>query len=155
MPYTIEVTEAAPQTIASTRIRTNRASIAADIGSGFGAVMEAMVKESAVATGAPLLVYHDVIDDTTDGDIEICVPVAGPLAGSGGVSTRELEGGTVATTIHRGPYPEIGAAYEATMAWIAEHGREMTGPPREIYLNDPQTVPPADLLTRVEFPIAP
>lgn len=31
----------------------------------------------------------------------------------------------------------------------------MAGPPREIYLNDPQTVILDDLLTEVQFPIAP
>lgn len=44
-------------------------------------------------------------------------------------------------------------AYHTVMGWISEHGHEIAGPPRETYLNDPQTVPPEELLTRVEFPI--
>ena len=57
------------------------------------------------------------------------------------------------TTVHRGPYEEIAAAHHTVTGWISEHGHEMAGPPREIYLNDPQTVAPEELLTRVEFPI--
>jgi len=44
-------------------------------------------------------------------------------------------------------------AYHTLTGWISEHGHEIEGPPREIYLNDPQTVAPEELLTRVEFPI--
>jgi effector-binding domain-containing protein len=48
----------------------------------------------------------------------------------------------------------VGAAYEALTAWIAEHGRAIDGPPREIYLTDPDETPnPADNVTEVQFPI--
>ena len=80
-----------------------------------------------------------MIDEETDGDIEICVPVAAPSPGDSAVYGRELEGGTMATAIHHGPYQEISAAYHTLTGWISEHGHEMAGPPREIYLNDPQT----------------
>jgi effector-binding domain-containing protein len=59
----------------------------------------------------------------------------------------------MATTVHHGPYEEIAPAYHTLIGWISEHGHEIAGPPREIYLNDPQTVAPAEILTRVEFPI--
>ena len=57
------------------------------------------------------------------------------------------------TTVHRGPYEEIAPAYHTLTGWISEGGHEIAGPPREIYLNDPHTVPPEKILTRVEFPI--
>lgn len=59
----------------------------------------------------------------------------------------------MATTVHSGRYEEIAPAYHTLTGWISEHGYEIAGPPREIYLNDPQTTSPGDLLTRVEFPI--
>ncbi len=93
-----------------------------------------------------------MIDTETDGDIEICVPVASIIAGNSDVYGRELEGGPMATTVHRGPYEEIAPAYHTLTGWISEHGHEIAGPPREIYLNDPRTVPPEELLTRVGFP---
>jgi effector-binding domain-containing protein len=37
--------------------------------------------------------------------------------------------------------------------WIQDHGHRIAGAPREIYLNDPQSVVPEDLLTEVQFPI--
>ena len=81
------------------------------------------------------------------------MPIPAHLAGNEHVYERELEGGSMAMTIHQGPYQEIAAAYHTLMGWISEHGHEATGPPREIYLNDPQTVSQDELLTKVEFPI--
>lgn len=153
MPYEIEITETAPQTIAAVKVHTTLRKIAEDIPAGFGAVVSAMGSAGLAPSGAPLLVYHDVIDEETDGDVEICVPVTGEIDGDSEVYTRELEGGTMAVTTHQGPYNEIAPAYHTLTSWISEHGHEMAGPPREIYLNDPQTVPEDELLTRVEWPI--
>lgn len=37
---------------------------------------------------------------------------------------------------------------------IQEHGHEIAGPSREIYLTDPSETPdPADYLTEIQFPI--
>ncbi len=153
MPYDVEITEAAPQPIAATKIQTTLRSIGSDIGAGFGTLMQAVGREGVAVAGPPLIVYHDMIDEETAGDIEICVPISGTVSGDSAVYGRELEGATMATTVHRGPYQEIASAYHTLTGWISEHGHEIAGPPRETYLNDPQTVPPEQLLTRVEFPI--
>jgi len=59
----------------------------------------------------------------------------------------------MAATVHRGPYDQVSPAYHAVTSWISENGYEIAGPPRETYLNDPRTVVPEELLTRVEFPV--
>lgn len=153
MPYTVVIEDAASQLIAATRIHTSRQAIGNDIGAGFGRVIAALGAENITPSGAPLVVYYDLIDEETDGDIEVCIPVGQKLSMDSDVYCRELEGGSVATATHRGPYQELSATYQTITAWISEHGHEVAGPPREIYLNDPQTVQPADLITRVEFPI--
>ena len=153
MPYDVQIMEETPQLVAATKIHTNLSRIGNDIGTGFGSLMRVLGREGVAGSGPPLIVYHHAIDQETDGDIEICVPVNTAISGDGEVYARELEGGTMATAVHRGPYEEIAAAYHTLTGWISEHGHEIAGPPREIYLNDPQTVLPEELLTRVEFPI--
>lgn len=153
MQYEVLITEETPQLIAATRIHTSLSQIGNDIGTGFGSLMHTLEKEQVPASGPPLIVFHHLIDEETDGDVEICVPVGSAITGDSDVYGRELEGGTMASTVHRGPYEEITAAYHTLTGWISEQGHEITGPPREIYLNDPQTVPAEELLTRVEFPI--
>lgn len=153
MPYDVEILETEPQLVAATKVHTSLREVAEDIPMGFGSLVHAITSAGLSPSGAPLIVYHDVIDEETEGDIEICVPVGALMDDASSVYGRELEGGTMATTIHRGPYQEISPAYHTVTSWISEHGHEIAGPPREIYLNDPQTVPEQELLTRIEFPI--
>jgi len=153
MPYEVQIIEEAPQFVAAIKIRTNLSRIGEDIGTGFGTLMQALAQDGIAPSGAPLIVYHDVIEEETDGDIEICVPVDSTMSKNSEVYGRELEGGTMATAVHHGPYDEIAPAYHTLISWISEHGHEVAGPPREIYLNDPRTVPAEELLTRVDFPI--
>lgn len=154
MPYTINVEQASSQLIAATRLHTSLADIADDIAAGFTQLVQALSSTGIAPAGPPFIIYHDVIDEETDGDIEVCIPIATPLPDrNGNVYAREFEGGNVVTTVHQGRYEEIAPAYHTLTGWISEHNHEMAGPPREIYLNDPQTVPPDDLQTRLEFPI--
>jgi hypothetical protein len=55
----------------------------------------ASAKAGKEPTGAPLIVYHDIIDEETDGDIEICIPIAGTFPAGNDVYSSELEGGLV------------------------------------------------------------
>lgn len=153
MPYDVQIMEVTPQLVAATKIHTTLSRIGNDIRTGFGLLLQALGRERVAASGPPIVVYHHMIDEETDGDVEICVPVAGAISGDSAVYGRDLEGGTMATTVHHGPYEEIAPAYHTLIGWISEHSHEIAGPPREIYLNDPQIVPPEELLTRVEFPI--
>ena len=154
MPYTITIEEAAPQLVAATRFHTSLANASGAIAAGFTVLVPAIGQAGVAPTGPPLLVHHDVIDEQTAGEIEICIPVDGSVPGEhSDVYSRELEGGEVATTVHHGRYEQIAPAYHTLTGWIAENGYEVAGPPREIYLNDPQVVPPDELETRVEFPI--
>ena len=45
----------------------------------------------------------------------------------------EVRLGTVARTVHYGPYDQLGAAHDAVMAWCREHGHETRLPFWEIY----------------------
>jgi effector-binding domain-containing protein len=44
-------------------------------------------------------------------------------------------------------------AHHALQAWAQEHGHVQAGDVREIYLNDPATVPPEELVTEVLLPV--
>ncbi|MGI9666830.1 MAG: GyrI-like domain-containing protein [Acidimicrobiia bacterium] len=151
--HDVSITEVAPQQVMAIKMQTSLATIGDDFGKGFGILAQGLARQDAVPTGAPLTVYHSVIDAQTSGEIEICIPVAEDVGEDNDVYGRVLEGGNMATSMHRGPYDQIGPVYETVASWITEHGHEIVGPPREVYLSDPQEVAPEDLLTRVEYPI--
>lgn len=150
MPYDVTAKQVPDTHIVATKRRVTLDDVGEAIGQGFGAVAAAAGGPPA---GAPFVVFHDVIDENTDGTVEMCFPVVGPMDLAGEVYATTLAATMVATTMHKGPYQEVSPAYHSITAWVTEHGHEFTGPPREIYLNDPTTVEPADYLTEVQWPI--
>ncbi|WP_326645980.1 MerR family transcriptional regulator [Streptosporangium sp. NBC_01755] len=153
MHYAITVEALPTQTVASVRCHTDLAGISATIAEGFGTLMGVLTEAGRHPAGSPFLVFHDVIDADNDGDIDVCIPIESPVAAPPPVQVGQMAAATAAVTTHRGRYDEIASAYHALTTWIAEHGHEIAGPPRETYLNDPAVTAEADLLTQVAWPI--
>lgn len=153
MAYEVQVKQLPAQHVAAVRMTASMASIAKDIHEGFADLMEAMVRAGVSPSAPPFIVYHQ-LGDQVIGEIEVCAPVREPFEDVGEARGARIPEAEVAWTIHRGPYDKVGAAYEALTAWIEEQGREIDGPPREVYLTDPEETPdPGDNVTEVQFPI--
>lgn len=157
MPYTIHLEDVPTRRIASRTLHTTQSQLKEQIGPTFGQLVWAVGAAGTAIAGPPMLVFHDVIDDEDPGAVEVALHVIddaplGPLADDVGIA--ELRGGSMAATLHIGPYDQITPAYHALTNWMAEHGHDAAGPPREIYLDDPNEVAPADLRTRIEWPVA-
>lgn len=112
----------------------------------------AAVAPVGYGAGMPGVVYHEM-DPEHPGDIEVFMPVSTRFDPPPGVEVKTLEGGHVVATIHRGPYSEVPSAYEALAAWMDEHGVQPAGPPRELYLNDPNEVGMQEALTEIDWPV--
>lgn len=153
MPYNVDLLDTEPQQIAAVKVKTSLASIQNDIKKGFGTLVSGIEHSKIVPNGAPMIVYLSTIDQETEGEIEIAIPINSAFPDGASIYARELEGGKMASTIHHGPYEEITPAYHTLVGWVTENNYEFAGPPREIYLNDPQLVSADKLQTRVEFPI--
>jgi effector-binding domain-containing protein len=54
---------------------------------------------------------------------------------------------------YKGPYDGLEPAYKALGKWVTENGYTPLTPQRDIYLNDPATVPPEELLTEILWPV--
>jgi effector-binding domain-containing protein len=154
MSYEVQVRELPAQHVAAVKKRTSLTSIGQDIQAAMAELSGTIAPQGIVPAGPPFLIMHDTIEEETEGEIELCVPVAEPFAGGNAVYGRDVEATTAATTTHRGPYDQVGPAYQTLMGWVQEHGREVVGPPREVYLTDPRETPdPADYLTEIALPI--
>ncbi len=108
--------------------------------------------------GPPMAVYHDPEFEPTRIDIELVYPTGAgspaTLATPGGRKLQEavVEGGTVASLIHAGPYETIGDSYQALATWIGEHGYRLNGPAQELYLSGPDE--PGPPVTEIRMPVA-
>ena len=157
-PAEIERVERPAVQVAGVRMRTSRSSIAADAAAGFGRLARGLAAHAITPIGPPMLVYHDVIDEQSDGDIEVAVPIAAWPDAAAGQPDQDLRPGTLpactlATIVHRGPFTDVASAWHRLFEWVSEEGVDITGPAREVYLTDPATIAPANLLTRIELQV--
>ena len=117
---------------------------------------EYLAQQQVRPTGACFTLYHDDEYKERNWDLEVCEPIDAELAATRHVQVRTLPAvGTLACTIHNGPFVTIGEAYNAIGKWITDNGYRIVGPCREVYLhtagdgnqNDPNTV------TEIQFPV--
>jgi effector-binding domain-containing protein len=132
--------------------RVTMATIGAAMGEAFGALLGHAGASGAQFSGPPFCYYPDEMAE--EFDVVVCLPVAPGATAGAGVDLETVPGGTAASTVHVGPYSGMEPTYAALQAWMAANGRRPAGPPREIYLNDPATVPAGELLTEIDWPVA-
>ena len=154
MEYEIATRELPARPIMSIRDRRSKADIPEFIGRSFGELFGRLGLLGVTPAGPPFVIYHEFADDAIDA--EVCVPIAGVVAANGHIQARTLPPVTVATTLHVGPYEELGAAYTALTDWVARSGREPVGPMEECYLNGPADVATAaEYRTEIALPVSP
>ena len=74
-------------------------------------------------------------------EIEAGFPTMMPAPVEGRLELSQLPGGSVAMTMHTGPYEALPAAFQVLTEWIAKHGYEQAGPHWEVYFTDPKEEP--------------
>jgi effector-binding domain-containing protein len=153
MSEAFEIKEVPELRAAVVRRHSDAAGVGRAVRDGMGVLMETVAGSGATRAGPPFLVTMGEMDDPAGVDLEIGVPIEGPFEATDDVAESVLPGGTVASTVHVGSYRSIGRAYGALAPWIAEQGREIAGPPVEIYISDPDETPPEELRTEVRFPV--
>lgn len=124
-------------------------------------LFEYALSQKARIVGPPMFLWHETsvekaqkADFEGNADIEVCVPIAEKISETEGFKCYELPGGKMAKIRHKGPYEASGPAYEDLFAWMKEKGKELAGPIREAYLNDPREVGSEEILTIIYAPIS-
>ena len=118
------------------------------------------VKKAVAISGPPAFVCHELTPEeaqkaNADGtaDLEVVVPVARRTRGKGEFRCYTMPGGKMARIVHEGAYKDVGGAYMKLFEWIGQNGKHVSGPIREVYLNEPGKVPDEKLLTEIYAPI--
>jgi DNA-binding transcriptional MerR regulator len=153
LPYGVAVRQAAAVTVAQRTIVTAAETLIPDT----TAAIYGLLDELRAAGRSPLMPVLCMSDEADAGErivVHACVRVEPPYPELPQARLAELAGGAFAWVLHRGPYEELGLAYHALHAWAQEHGHEPRGLLREIYINDPAEVSPAELETEVWLPIS-
>jgi effector-binding domain-containing protein len=154
MSYEIHMREAAPQQAASIRARVVWAELGPFIGGAIGEICAVAGDQGVRFAGPPMAIYHCAEAEEAELDVEVAMPIAEAVEAAGRVGPTTIAGGLVATTLHAGRYEDVGSAYRALAEWVQEHGHETAGPPREVYLTDPDEVgDPGANRTEIIWPI--
>lgn len=127
--------------------------IPAKLGVMYGNIMGAIQANNIEMTGMPLTTW--LFHSETKMVFEAGVPVAADFAVPEGIYIRDFEAADAVVSVFTGPYSMMKPAYDAIDLFIKDMGVAISGPPVEIYLNDPETVAPEELQTKIIFPVIP
>lgn len=151
MDYKCELFDQIDQPVLSVRTRTPVGNLPQVLGQAYGQIMQYLGELGEMPCGAPYTAYYNM--DMQDLDLEIGFPVSKHIPGKEPVQAGVMPAGKYAACLHKGPYDQVGAAYEALTKFIQENGLQPTGVAYEFYLNDPTEVAPDELKTQVVFPL--
>lgn len=109
--------------------------------------------QGGTISGPPLGLYHGPINHDDDGPLEVCLPAEGAFRAVGDVRLRVLPGGPAAVVVAEGEYgvfPRILEAYDAGYDWIIQNGHQVVESPREVWVGDPVSQGPFEIVWRYE-----
>ncbi len=88
---------------------------------------------------------------------DACVTVDEKFQPTGDLGVQTIAGGQYAVTTHFGPYEELAETYAKLLGqWLPRSGRELRSCACfEVYLNDPNSTEPEDLITDICVPLQP
>lgn len=152
MRHEVKVQEREAALVLAKRTPVRLSEIGDVLGAAFAEAYGHIAGHGGGEGGPPFVIYPDVPDGDRPFDIEICAPVQYSIEAPGGWVLKELPAGLFASLMHVGPYDSVAMGYDAITTWIVGHGFAVAGPPREVYLSDPET-PPAQVRTIIEFPV--
>jgi DNA-binding transcriptional MerR regulator len=149
--YRIEVKELPAQELAVITERVPTSGLADWLR---GAFDELFACAGEVGAGPPFAVLPPPdIEDVVD--VEAALPLAGEVVPSGRIALRHDPGFRALVALHHGPYQSLAQAHRALWNALDCQGVEVAGPPREIYLTNPDEVSdPSHNLTEVVWPLA-
>jgi effector-binding domain-containing protein len=101
-----------------------------------------------------MVIYYDPGYKESQVDAEVVEIVSAPVPDTNRIKYREVPGEFMASTIHKGGYDSLSAAYSAMLRWIEENGYVPCGPNREIYIEGEWSVKSLeDYITEVQIPV--
>ncbi len=116
-------------------------------------IMQRLGEQGVQPVGSPYLCYTNMTPDYSTFDLEAGFPIAAEFPVDGELYITHTYAGKSVEATHRGPYSTLEAAYGEIMKYLADNGLESTGTYYDVYLNDPDTTPAEDLLTKIIFVI--
>ncbi len=151
MGYDIDWAEVDPQPVLWIRTEATPASVGPTYREVLAELTGYLEAEGIEPAGPPFARFPTYTPDHVEMDVG--VPVSPRLEGQGRIEAGELPGGAVATTVHVGPYRDLGAAHAALTEWLRSNGKR-GGTPWEAYvIRPPEIADSSGWRTQIVYPI--
>ncbi|MDQ2087811.1 GyrI-like domain-containing protein [Herbivorax sp. ANBcel31] len=149
MNFKIEIEKTPTQPVLSIKKVTSVDNLPQECGRAYLMILERLKELGEEPADAPFAIYYNM--DMENLQVELGFPVSKALPEKGDIKANEIPAGKKATCMHKGPYKDSEAVYNAMTKWIEENGYEPTGVVYEVYYNSPMDVPESELLTKIVF----
>jgi effector-binding domain-containing protein len=117
----------------------------------YSTIAQLLARQGCTPAGPPFARYH--LREDGRFAVEAGFPIDAPIDAEGDMRPSTLPGGSVAETVHVGPYEDMKLGYNSLFSWVQLQGAEPVGDPWEIYLTDPEAEPdPAEWRTVIMQP---
>src|SRR4029077_1457682 len=123
MEYEVRLEQLSSRPLAVVRRRASLQELAKVVPDACGLVWGVVRAQKIAGAGRHVAVYWDDVIN-----LEVGVELDAPFTGYGEVVGSATPAGTVATTVHFGPYNRLPEAHQAIRQWCANHGYTMAGP---------------------------
>jgi len=123
--------------------------IAEAMGSAFHALGEFIGKNGIEPAGPPIAIYREWDEQNITFDVGLPVGAGALEQESGEVKAGETPSGRALKSVHKGPYAKLPESYAEFEGYVKDSGMPQPTLTWEIYLNDSDTVPEAELLTEL------
>jgi len=104
-------------------------------------------------SGTPYVAYLNCAKDFSEFDVEVGFPVAKAVSEKDGMFMSKTHEGKAVVATHKGSYRSIDKTYNKMFEFMEKQSFEFKGVFYDCYLNDPETTPSRELLTKVIVPV--
>jgi effector-binding domain-containing protein len=126
--------------------------VSARLGALYAEINAAMNANALQQTGVPLTITSAYDDGVWKFDAAIPVD-RNDVALDGEVRAGTSPSGKAMRFVHVGPYTGLAAFHARVRAWLEVHGMRVRDRVMEQYVSDPATMPEADLVTHLIYPV--
>ena len=153
-PASIEMVEPMNILYVSGQASGSAAQISASLGQDYQTILTTIAEQGVQMVGQPLTITREMSDQGWVYDAAIPVNATSvDLDINSTVKLGQTYSGKVAKYIQKGPYSLAPQSYTILNAYIEDQGLEANGDPWEIYISDPTTVPPEEVITHLYQPV--
>lgn len=148
----IELTQYGASNVISIKEKTTRGNLEATLGKLYGE-LSAYVSENNLETqGMPFAIWH--LFDPPNIEVEAGFSTVELAKGNDRIKAYESNLGEVAVGHYYGPYTGFEQAHAKMHEWVKANGKEVAGPPVEVYQTDPGAEPDQNKwLTDIIYPV--